>query len=325
MRILLDGYADNNFGDDLMLTLAAMGLGEHELYTFSDKLHIANVEHTQAKSGFDAYLKVTGSGFLIHNNMGMLYRLRDMRAERKYAPKRTVINCNISQFINKTAEKLIQRQLASYDFITVRDTASCDYIRKKLPQTYCEKYPDMVFSLPDSMIPDVNTENALGIAVHNSADCAALSQVADGYIKETGKKVILLCFDTGLENDTKAAEKVYGGAEYKSMIEITRYTGISDMLANMKRCGVIIGIRLHSVILAARMNIPFVPMAYSDKTINALKEIDYNGAVYPSEGFDAEAVLQDVINAKPCYMDKKIITEAEKHIKEFEKYLKRQG
>ena len=325
MRILLDGYADNNFGDDLMLTLAAMGLGEHELYTFSDKLHIANVEHTQAKSGFDAYLKVTGSGFLIHNNMGMLYRLRDMRAERKYAPKRTVINCNISQFINKTAEKLIQRQLASYDFITVRDTASCDYIRKKLPQTYCEKYPDMVFSLPDSMIPDVNTENALGIAVHNSADCAALSQVADGYIKETGKKVILLCFDTGLENDTKAAEKVYGGAEYKSMIEITRYTGISDMLANMKRCGVIIGIRLHSVILAARMNIPFVPMAYSDKTINALKEIDYNGAVYPSEGFDAEAVLQDVINAKPCDMDKKIITEAEKHIKEFEKYLKRQG
>ncbi len=325
MRILLDGYADNNFGDDLMLTLAANALKGHELYTLSDKFHIENVEHTHAKSGFDVFLKVTGSGFLIHNNMGMLYRMRDMNRENKYAPQRAVINCNISGFINKTAEKLIQRQLKGYDFITVRDEFSYEYIRKNIPNVHCEKYPDIVFSLPDSMIPDVNSENALGIAVHSSADCVTLSEVADGYIEETGKRVMLLCFDTGIENDEKAAEKVYGGAKHKSMIEIARYTSISDMLANMKRCGVILVIRLHSVILAARMNIPFVSMAYSDKTMNALKEISYDGAVYPSDGFNAKVVLQDIIHAKPYEMDKKIITEAEKHITEFKKYLKKQG
>lgn len=325
MRILLDGYADNNFGDDLMLYLAANGLNEHELYTMSDKLHIENVEHTRAKSGFDVYLKVTGSGFLIHNNMGTLYRLRDMRAERKYAPKRTVINCNISGFINKAAEKLIQRQLKDYDFITVRDGFSYDYIRKNLPRLHCERYPDMVFSVPDSMIPDIPCENALGIAMHNSADYAALSQVADGYIKETGKRVILLCFDTGMENDTKAAEKVYGGAKHKSMIEIARYTGIADMLANMKKCGVILGIRLHSIILALRMNIPFVPMAYSDKTAHALNEVGYNGAVYPSDSFDAENILQSILTAKPYNMDKSIIKLAENHIVKFKEYIKQQG
>ncbi|MGN0107430.1 MAG: polysaccharide pyruvyl transferase family protein [Hominilimicola sp.] len=325
MRIFLDGYADNNFGDDLMLTLAANGLNEHELYTASDKFHIENIEHTRAKSGFDIYLKVTGSGFLIHNNAGILYRMLDMRREKKYAPQRAVINCNISGFINKTAEKLIQRHIKGYDFITVRDEFSYDYIRRNLPDVPCETYPDMAFSIPDSMIPDTPCENALGIAVHNSADCAALSSVADRYIEETGKKVMLLCFDTGLENDAQAAEKVYGGAKYKSMIYTTRYAGISDMLANMKKCGVILGIRLHSNVLAARMNIPFVPMAYSDKTINTLNEIGYNGAVYPSDSFDAEAVLQNIFNAKPYILDKEIIIEAKKHIIEFNKYLKRQG
>ena len=31
LRILLDGYIDGNFGDDLMLYLAADGLKEHNL------------------------------------------------------------------------------------------------------------------------------------------------------------------------------------------------------------------------------------------------------------------------------------------------------
>ena len=35
LRILLDGYIDGNFGDDLMLYLAADGLKEHKLYITS--------------------------------------------------------------------------------------------------------------------------------------------------------------------------------------------------------------------------------------------------------------------------------------------------
>lgn len=324
MRILLDGYNDNNFGDDLMLSLAARGLRGHELYTTSDKLKQENVEYTRAKSGFDCYLKVTGSGFLIHNNAGILYRMRDMYREKKYAPKRAVINCNISSFINKTAEKLIQSQLKKYDFITVRDIFSYNYIRKNFPELHCEIYPDMVFSLPDSMIPDTACEGALGIAVHNSADCAALAKIADRYIERTGKEVMILCFDNGIENDLSAAKDIYEASEYARRMNLILYTTISDMLENMKRCSVILGVRLHSVILAARMNIPFVPMAYSDKTVNSLREICYNGTVYQSDSFDDKAVFQDIISARQYKIDKRIITEAEKHITEFDKYLKKQ-
>lgn len=324
MKILLDGYLDNNLGDDAMLLLAAEGLSEHELFTASADLKIDNVKYSEAKSGYDCYLKVIGSGFILDKMRWMLYRVRDMRAERKYSPKRAVINCNISGFKNKAAEKLTQCQLRGYDFITVRDSYSYEYIKKNIPNVHCEQYPDMVFSMPESMIPDVQSEEILGIAVHNRADCGALARVADGYIEETGKQVVLLCFDTGVENDVLAAERVYNAARYREMIKIVSYTSISDMILNMKRCEVILGIRFHSIILSARMNIPFVPMAYSDKTVNALKSIGYNNMIYPSYGFKTEDVLKSILGAKPYNLDRSIIEDARMHIIKFNEYIKQQ-
>ena len=61
LRILLDGYIDGNFGDDLMLYLAANGLKEPKLYITSPKLDIA--EYTEEKIGFDP----EGSMFCVYS------------------------------------------------------------------------------------------------------------------------------------------------------------------------------------------------------------------------------------------------------------------
>ena len=161
--------------------------------------------------------------------------------------------------------------------MTVRDRYSYEYITKNMPNVKCEKYPDMVLSLSDKMIPNVHSENAIGISVHKSADINLLAEIADRFINETGRNVCLLCFNTGLEDDVSVANQVYGIMKNKHMTEIIRYTDINDMLKNIKRCGAILGIRFHSTILAIRMGIAVVPIAYSDKTKNALDEIGYSG------------------------------------------------
>ncbi len=322
MRILLDGYFDSNLGDDLMLALAADGLSEHELYIRSKKIKYGNIMYANAKSGFDCYLKVTGSGFLIGNNKGILYRMRDMRAEKKYAPITAAVNCNISPFISKAAEIVVNRQLRGYDFITVRDSFSYDYITKNTPRVNCGKYPDMVFSTPDSLIPDTDGENALGISAHKSAHSGKLAEIADGYIRETGKKVLLLCFDSGEENDFLYAQKIYGAMKYREKTEIIRYTDIREMLSHMKRCGVILGIRLHCVILALRMGIPLAAMAYSDKTRNVLSDINYGKTVYSAENFSVNEVLGGILNAKPFALDRAVTDNAGRHIKDFNEYIK---
>ena len=109
LRILLDGYIDGNFGDDLMLYLAADGLKEHKLYITSPKLDIA--EYTEEKSGFDCYLKVTGSGFLMHNNKGIAYRMGDMYREKRYSKNRAVINCNISLPVTSKLRQMLPKKL----------------------------------------------------------------------------------------------------------------------------------------------------------------------------------------------------------------------
>ena len=68
--------------------------------------------------------------------------------------------------------------------MTVRDRYSYEYITKNIPNVKCEKYPDMVLSLSDGMIPNVHSENALGISVHKSADINLLAEIADLLTKQ---------------------------------------------------------------------------------------------------------------------------------------------
>ncbi len=315
MKILLDGYLDNNLGDDLMLELTARGISEHELFAHTDKF--TNVKFTDKTSGFDCYLKVIGSGFLIHNNKGILYRLREMYREKRYARLSAVLNCNISPFINKTAENVIRHQLNGYDFITVRDSVSGDFIKT------AHTYPDMVFSLPDNMIPDTPCENALGIAVHNSIDVGIFAEIADKYIEKMGNKVLLLCFDNGAENDVVSAQGVYDRMEHKERAEIIRYTSIPKMLESMKKCSVILGVRMHSVILSARMGIPFVAVAYSDKLTHIMSDIGYTGEIY-TPSTDADTLINAVLTAEKFNLDKSVIISAQKHIEKFKEYIKQQ-
>ena len=91
---------------------------------------------------------------MIHNNKGIAYRMLICTAKNGIQKNRAVINCNISGFVNRVAEKVYKKQISGYDFVTVRDRYSYKYITKNIPNVKCEKYPDMVLSLSDKMIPN---------------------------------------------------------------------------------------------------------------------------------------------------------------------------
>ena len=325
MKILLDGYFDCNFGDDLMLTLAARGLDEHELYVPSREINIVNARYTQEKSGFDVYLKVTGSGFVIYNTLGAAYRLRDARCEAKYAPRRAVIGCNIGPFANRIGETAIKKHLSQLDFVTVRDARSLEYMNRHFPEKNAVCRPDIVFSLPDDMIPDVKSENLLGIAVRGTADCDALAEIVDRYIAETGGKALILCFDSGMENDLLAARRVKETMSAGDKAEIIRYETINGMLCVMKRCAAVLGVRLHASVLAARMGIPFAAVSYSQKTEDALREAGVTGKIYKSGSLPVQEVTDELLNPTDFKVSADVVKAASEHIGKFKEYLKNIG
>ncbi len=321
MKIFLDGYFDKNLGDDLMMTLAARSLTEHELYSPVGATEIENVRQTDEKKGFDWILRVIGSGFLIRNNSDVLYRVREILRDTRRARRRAVIGCNIDSFPNALIERVIGEDIKRYDYISVRDSFSQLYIQKNILHTRCERYPDMVFSLPDGMLPSVRRENILGISVREGMDCLGAARAADAYSDAVGADVLLMCFDTGGENDEAAANIIYSLSKRKKKFDIVKYDNISNMLKNLGRCSVILGVRLHACVLAARMNIPFVPAVYSEKTRRALSYAGYAGEYADASSLDSARILRKLIDAPPPDFSYDVFTAAKGHIEGFKKYI----
>lgn len=320
MKVLLDGYFDHNLGDDLMMTLVARGLKDYEVFLPSKKLKIDGVKYTDAQKGFDAYVKVTGSGFIIRDNLGVVYRMRDTRRENRYSKKKAVVGCNISN-LHGMAERAVMKQLRGYGLITVRDRYSYEYVKANVPNVKCELYPEIVFSMPQSMIPDVKSEQRLGVALRGGIEHETLAAVVDGYIEKTGNNVSLLCFDRGDEDDAHLARNVCAISEHKDKIDIIEYESIEQMLGEMKRCSVFLGIRYHSVILSLVMGIPVVPMYYSSKTVNALREANYEEEAFFIKNVDPALILDRILNAKVFDLDDSIREKAKQHVVKLREFL----
>lgn len=320
MKILLDGYFDKNLGDDLMLELAAENLSEHEIYMNTPYLRHTDEEKPYKMTDIDIKLKVIGSGFLLRNYTSMIYRIKEMIQDRGDYLK-AVLSCNISQYPNFLAEYVIKRQLSEFDFVTVRDTYSYEYIKKKLPQLKCEYYPDIVFSIPNDRIKNCKNEGALGISAYNSYGQTPdevnlkFAEMADKFIEKTGRKVLLFALNTGLENDIKAAKSIKNMMKNSVHTEIIAYDGILD---NIKRCSKMIGIRLHSVVLAMCAGVPVIPVAYSDKTLHMLNDLNFNGKIFEWKNIDFNLLGElCMAETEKFALDDNIRKEASKHIKAF--------
>jgi polysaccharide pyruvyl transferase WcaK-like protein len=320
MNILLDGYFDNNLGDDLMLDLASKSLQGHKIYMNENA--VSDIEHLPFSQDcdIDVKLTVTGSGFLVRNNKAVLYRIRDVLADNRKC-KKAVLSCNISRFPNRFAEKVILKQLSLLDFITVRDMYSYDYIKNKLPNLKCEYYPDIVFAMPKSMIAERKNEGALGISAYNRFGGNSMendlefARFADEFVKKTGCKVLLFAMDTGLENDLKTAKAIKGMMKYSDYAEIIEH---KDILQNIKRCDKVIGIRFHSIVLALLADVSVIPIAYSEKTRNMLNDLNFDDTIFDLDKIDFDLLREKVFSQNNKFiLDENIPEKAAMHMKRF--------
>ena len=111
----------------------------------------------------------------------------------------------------------------------------------------------------------------------------------------------------------------------KRKIETYFYNGnISEALKIMANCEVIVGSRFHSNILGLLLKKTIIPIAYSDKMINILKDIDYKGKVIDirkMQDFNIEELTDEDITYKKDVSD--IVKKAEQQFKELDKEIGR--
>lgn len=326
--IHLAGYFDRNFGDDMMMKLVVRSLPEITFWVEDNVdtplLTEPNVvQKDRATCALVPKLVVTGSGFMINTKAAFITELKWFL--KGHRPGDYCLGCNIEPLDNPLKRFLISRKMNQFQLITCRDQASYRWLRRNTRKTEIHYLPDILFSLPDAWLPKVESPNKLGISmmhrVGDREDCAyyrAMAEIADEWVRKTGKDVILMAFDTGKEDDLFACQAVLSLMECASHVEIVAHRDCTEIPVAFARCEKIIAARFHASVLALRMGIPLYPLIFREKTRNLLKDLQYP---YPASRLDDldKASLQQFLSSdqKPYDVEKETYLRAGLHAQRF--------
>ena len=227
--------------------------------------------------------------------------------KRSSGIKTAVIGCNIDPFCGRAGELAVRYELSSYDLITTRDKKSEEYISRVRGAGQGKCFPDIVFAMPKEWLYEKKPE-ALGICAYrrggadNLVFYRRLARAADSYIEKCGKRVLLFAFDIESENDLAAAVTIRSLCRHPEMTEIIAHTDNgSSILAGLARCERLIAVRFHSMVMSLLAKIPFMPVCYSEKSVNMLKDLNYDGKIYELDNVTEDALIGFALNGGSAF------------------------
>ena len=323
-KLHLTGYFDSNFGDDMMMKLVVRSLPEITFVIEENAqtpiLSEVNViPQNREECALLPKLIVTGCGFMINNNDALKTEVVCFLKGRN--PGDYCLGCNIEPLDSPAKRFLISKKMDKFQLITCRDQVSYHWLRKNTRHPEIHYLPDILFSLPDEWIPEIHSPNKLGISMMHRAgdrgDCAyyrTMAEIADEWVRKTGKDVILMAFDTGVENDVFACQAVKSLMEFSNHAEIAAHKDGTEIPAAFAQCEKIIAARFHATVLALRMGIQLYPLIFRDKVRNLLKDVKYPFPVCELDELDKDSLLAFLAEEqKPYPLAPDIYTRAKEH------------
>jgi len=307
MKILLTAYLDHNLGDDLFVDYFCKKYADHEVLLICDQEGALNAQlegnRNLRKIGLkaavkimprvDAFVMIGGS---IFQDIPEFHRY-DVRRNilvtwaRFLGARVYILGCNIGPIFSKRAIRTFKYCFFLANKISVRDTASIALLRAWKCRSNYVLAPDLIFSYP--YVPRRATTKktpVLGISVINikplsdqtGAYLRKLAQIVDRYLVERADGIVrLFGFNGGAGNDGTAIERLVAltDGRNRGRIELHQYgsnSNLESFLDCFAECDFHICTRFHSLVLSLMYRIPYLPIAYSDKTTNLLHDIGYS-------------------------------------------------
>ena len=217
-----------------------------------------------------------------------------------------------------------------------------------------DKYSENLFSdvskvryAPDILLnfefPKVKSENKIFISV---IDCKSRDEGMDkishkdelytnliaDYVKkyvEKNYKIVLCSFCT-IEKDMDAVEKILNKLDadiVNSSVSVLSYDGTNhqEIINSIAESELVIASRFHGSILGFAAEKPVIPIIYSDKTLNILRDFNFGGKYLDIRDLnkDTEVIMEFDENQQKIYNIKKLKAEAEKHFAKLDELLEK--
>jgi len=331
MKVIISGYYGfNNAGDEAilaaMLTSMRKFLPETEYVVLSGAPGSTSVTYDVKSIHRFQLLKImanirscdvfiSGGGSLLQDvtSKRSLFYYLGLIALAKFLRKPIMLYAQGVGPINNCFLKwLTGKVLSKVDYITVRDQESLEFLRNLgLSPERMQVTADAVFMLPQATLSDgkilmsrsglSGNTDVVGVAVRSWDNDKYLGALVDALdvLADEGKQIYIIPFQ--YPADMVVAKKLQGALRHSSRI-LDRVCSTEEMLSVIGNLSLLIGMRLHSLIFASVMRIPFVALEYDPKVTSFVK----NQRVCSAGSVDTittEKILQAVKLAKGCEVD----------------------
>ena len=221
----------------------------------------------------------------------------------------------IKSFISKKLLKILGNMVHS---ITVRDKYSEDILKS------CKIYTPIVISADPvwgtvwetRTMQDINktpmlkydAKNKLGIQLRKvkgmkeTEFITLMAEFIDIMIDKYLLSVALIPMSSRDPDDRLLLEKIQVKVRNENHVEIVDTKKVTDVPNVMQECDVLILSRMHSIIMASNLGIPYIALSYSPKTDDLLYRLEMTECAWPV--FDAEATILERLYLK--LMKKKV-------------------
>lgn len=307
-RITLSGYYGfGNAGDEAVLAglvqslRAGRGPKELEIVALS-----GSPEETRAQHGIEAAhrfkasallgsisrtdLLLSGGGSLLQDVTsahGIFYYLGVVRMAQMLGKKTMFVAQGIGPLKRKRSRRLVKSLANRLNAITVRDQASADLLREiGVNKTPIEVTADPALLLASDSPPK---QDGFGVALRPWPGHDALAfYVADACRPALGANRAML-FPMQPQSDKETAE--HFAAQWHQVNRVvlcSTETGLPALLNNIGGCQMMVGMRLHALILATACGVPSVALSYDPKVSAFMAQSGQSDAVYPIESADPD-------------------------------------
>jgi len=300
-RILLSGYYGyGNLGDDALLEVIVAELRRRIPHAVLEVLsaepeetaHLLRVEATPRADLFlvkraveRADLVLSGGGGLLQNATSLkslLYYAGILRTAA-LARKKTMIFAQSIGPLDLLGRKIVSEFCRRVPLATVRDAASQALLTRLLPRTRVELTADPVFLYEPAEPTGEHFADTLGgageplalISVRKSSQALAvarrLAEAVDWLAQRHGIRSVFL--PLGGVADAEVAVAVIRRTRSKPLL--LPVADLATAASLIARCRVVIGMRLHALILAVRFQVPFLALSYDPKVSALVTDLEY--------------------------------------------------
>lgn len=307
MSVLLKAYSKNNLGDDLFIKIITDRYDDTFIIVNGEKnKSLSKIKNLKFKNCFiDKLLKkfvfkysklevalskkttttvlLGGSMFIQYDSIENVKNRNKMYSLLKN--KYYILGTNFGPYFDKEYINEYKNIFKNAVDVCFREKYSYDLFKKDIPSVRYTK--DIVFSLK-------HTENSIvdrKTVVISVIDCdkkikkgynenyKKLIHKIINYFDEMDYNIVLMSFCKH-EGDEKIINEIIR-ENGKKNIEKYFYDGnIEEALEVIQKANIVVGTRFHANILGLIYKKCIIPIAYSDKTLNVLKDLGFSGVIF---------------------------------------------